>query len=149
MSHWRVTVSARGVLLAGAALAAGCSQSAPAPEKAAMNTTTPNPLLTPSTLPFQAPPWDKIKSTDFAPAFDDAIAQHDREIAAIAADAAEPTFDNVLVALEKSGQTLTRVQLNFNVVAGANTDDTLQALEEAIAPKLAAHQDSIYLNARL
>jgi peptidyl-dipeptidase Dcp len=128
-------------------MGAACSQ--PAPEKAAMKTTSPNPLLTPSTLPFQAPPWDTIKSTDFAPAFDDAIARHDREIAAIAAEAAAPTFDNVLVALEKSGQTLTRVQLDFNVVTGANTDDTLQALEEAIAPKLSAHQDSIYLNAQL
>ncbi|HEX5069455.1 MAG TPA: peptidyl-dipeptidase Dcp [Vicinamibacterales bacterium] len=124
----------------------GCSQPAPAPEPAAP---AGNPLLTASTLPFQAPPWDRIKSSDYAPAFDEAIAQHDREIAAIAADASAPTFENVFVALEKSGQTLSRVQLNFNTVAGANTDDTLQALEEAVAPKLAAHQDSIFLNEAL
>ena len=121
----------------------GCSQPSPKPEPAAP---AGNALLAPSTLPFQAPPWDRIRSADFSPAFDDAIAQHDKEIAAIAADTAAPTFDNVFVALEKSGQTLSRVQLNFNTVAGANTDDTLQALEEAVAPKLAAHQDSIYLN---
>jgi peptidyl-dipeptidase Dcp len=124
----------------------GCSQPEPKPESSA---TRPNPLLTASTLPFQAPPWDQIKSTDFSPAFDEGIAQHAREIAAIAADPAAPTFDNVFVALEKSGQTLSRVQLAFNTVAGANTDDTLQALEEAVAPKLAAHQDSITLNAAL
>jgi len=80
----------------------GCSQPAPAPEPAAP---AGNPLLAPSTLPFQAPPWDRIKSADFAPAFDEAIAQHDKEIAAIASDSAAPTFDNVFVALEKSGQT--------------------------------------------
>jgi peptidyl-dipeptidase Dcp len=137
------------VVIAGAAVMGteGCSQPAPTPETSA--TTGANPLLSPSTLPFQAPPWDKIKSAHFSPAFDDAIAQHDKEIAAIAADTTPPTFDNVFVALEKSGQTLSRVQLAFNTVAGANTDDTLQALEEAVAPKLAAHQDSIYLNAPL
>jgi len=124
----------------------GCSQPTPQPESSSAR---PNPLLAPSTLPFQAPPWDQIKSTDFAPAFDEGITQHAKEIAAIAADPAAPTFDNVFVALEKSGQTLSRVQLAFNVVAGANTDDTLQALEEAVAPKLAAHQDSITLNAAL
>jgi peptidyl-dipeptidase Dcp len=124
----------------------GCSQPAPKPEAAAQG---PNPLLAPSALPFQAPPWDRIKSADFAPAFDEAVAQHDKEISAIAADTAAPTFDNVFVALEKSGKTLSRVQLDFNTVSGANTDDTLQALEEAVAPKLAAHQDSIYLNAPL
>src|SRR5689334_3633912 len=114
MSQWRLfPASVFGAVVAAAVAAVGCSSSTPVPEKAAM---TPNPLLTPSTLPFQAPPWDKIKSTDFAPAFDEALAQHDKEIAAIAADPAEPTFDNVLVALEKSGQTLTRVQLDFNVV---------------------------------
>jgi len=124
-----------------------CSQPASKPDTAPAPAG--NPLLATSTLPFQAPPWDRIKSGDYSPAFDEAIAQHDKEIAAIAADTAPPTFDNVFVALEKSGQTLSRVQLNFNTVAGANTDDTLQALEEAVAPKLAAHQDSIYLNEAL
>ena len=108
-----------------------------------------NPLLTPSPLPFQAPPWDKIKDSDFAPAFDEGIKQHDAEIAAIANDPAAPTFDNVLVALEKSGEALTRVQLAFNALSGANTNDTLQKLQEDEAPKLAAHQDSIYLNTTL
>src|SRR4051812_22324993 len=104
------------VVFGAALIASGCGQATPKPENAAMKTTLSNPLLTASTLPFQAPPWDAIKSADFAPAFDDAIAQHDREIAAIAADTAAPTFENVLVALEKSGQTLSRVQLDFNVV---------------------------------
>ena len=108
-----------------------------------------NPLLTASSLPFQAPPFDKIKDVHFAPAFDEAIKQHTVEIDAIANNPAAPTFENVLVALEKSGQTLTRVYLDFNTLSAANTNDTLQKLLEVVTPKLAAHQDSIYLNAKL
>ncbi len=141
-----LAVSAAVVTLAAALMSASCGQPAPTPQASAPG---PNPLLAPSTLPFQAPPWDKIKSTDFAPAFDDALKQHDAEIAAIANDPAPPTFENVLVALEKSGVTLTRVQYAFNTVTSANTDETLQTEQEAVAPKLSAHQDSIYLNAAL
>ena len=71
------------------------------------------------------------------------------EIAAIANSSAPPTFDNTLVALEKSGQTLTRVELVFNGLSSANTNPTLQALQEEVAPKLAAHGDAIFLNDKL
>jgi len=133
-------------VIAAALMLPGCNQPTPAPKATASGG---NPLLTPSPLPFQAPPWDKIKDSDFAPAFDEAIKQHDVEIAAIANDQAAPTFDNVLVALEKSGLALTRVQLAFNTISGANTNDTLQKLQEDEAPKLSAHQDSIYLDSKL
>jgi peptidyl-dipeptidase Dcp len=108
-----------------------------------------NPLLTRSPLPFQAPPFDRIKDSDFAPAFDEGMRRHMAEVERIANNAAPPTFDNTLVALERSGQMLTRVSLVFNALSAANTDDTLQKLQEQIAPKLAAHQDAIVLNPKL
>jgi peptidyl-dipeptidase Dcp len=114
-----------------------------------MPTARVNPLLAPSPLPFQAPPFDQIRDTDYAPAFEEAMRQHLVEVERIANDPAPPTFDNTLVALEKSGALLTRVALVFNAVSGANTNPTLQQLQEEIAPKLAAHQDAIVLNDKL
>jgi len=108
-----------------------------------------NPLLTPSKLPFQAPPFDKIEDADFKPAFEAGMKQQIEEIDAIAHDPAPPTFANTLVALEKSGQLLTRVNLIFNSLSGANTDPALQQLQEEIAPQLAAHRDAIFLNGKL
>jgi peptidyl-dipeptidase Dcp len=109
----------------------------------------PNPLMSPSTLPFGAPPFDKIQDGDFKPAFDAGMKAQLDEIAAIANSTAPPTFDNTLVALEKSGQLLTRVGMIFNGLSSANTDPTLQALQEEVAPKLAAHSDAIFLNSKL
>ena len=108
-----------------------------------------NPLLSPSPLPFGAPPFDKITDGDFKPAFDAGMKAQIVEIAAIANNPAPPTFDNTLVALEKSGQTLTRVGLVFGGLSSANTNPTLQALQEEVAPKLAAHEDAIFLNGKL
>src|SRR5262252_7016908 len=78
-----------------------------------------NPLLARSPLPFQAPQFDKIKDSDFAPAFDAAMKQHLVEIEKIANNSARPTFENTLVALERSGQALTRVQLAFNALTSS------------------------------
>jgi peptidyl-dipeptidase Dcp len=108
-----------------------------------------NPLLAPSALPFGATPFDKIKDTDFAPAFEASMREQIAEVEVIANNPSPPTFDNTLTALERSGQTLTRVQLVFNALTGANTDDALQKLEEEVAPKLSQHQDAIMLNTRL
>ncbi len=108
-----------------------------------------NPFYAPSTLPFQAPPFDKIKDTDYQPALDAGIAQQQQEIDAIADNPAPPTFANTFVALEKSGRLLDRVNLVFNCVTGANTDDELQKVQDYEAPRLAAAQDAIYLNAKL
>jgi peptidyl-dipeptidase Dcp len=109
----------------------------------------PNPLLTQSTLPFQAIPFDKIKDAHFKPAFEEGMRQQLAEVNAIADSAAAPTFDNTLVALEKTGQTLLRAQLAFNTVMGANTNDGLQKFDEEMSPKLSAHNDTIYMNTRL
>lgn len=108
-----------------------------------------NPLLSRSTLPFQAPPFKKIKDSDFKPAFEKGMQQHLAEVEKIAGDTSAPTFENTLVALEKSGQLLERVNNVFNLLSGANTNPTLQKIQEEIAPELAAHYDAIYLNSKL
>jgi peptidyl-dipeptidase Dcp len=108
-----------------------------------------NPFFAPSTLPFQAPPFDKIKDEDFQPAIEAGMAQEEAEIEAIANNPDAPTFDNTIVALEKSGQLLERVDAVFGGVTGANTNPTLQKVKTIEAPKLAAHQDFIHLNTKL
>lgn len=108
-----------------------------------------NPFSKASTLPFQAPPFDKIKNEDYEPALREGIKQQLNEIKTIADNAAAPTFENTLVALEKSGALLRRVNNAFNAVTGANTNDTLQQLQETIAPELSGVHDEMYLNDKL
>lgn len=108
-----------------------------------------NPFFTESSLPYHAPPFDKIKDTDFKPALEEGIKEQLAEIEKIADNSAAPTFENTLVAMEKSGQLLTRVNNVFNVLTGANTNSELQKIQEEVAPKLAANQDAIYLNSKL
>ncbi|HEY6302535.1 MAG TPA: peptidyl-dipeptidase Dcp [Terriglobales bacterium] len=108
-----------------------------------------SPFFAPSVLPFQAPPFDKIKDEDFQPAIEAGMAQQQAEIQALANNPDGPTFDNTIVAMEKSGQLLTRVMAVFNGITGANTNDTLQKVKTIEAPKLAAHQDFVYLNTKL
>jgi peptidyl-dipeptidase Dcp len=108
-----------------------------------------NPFYAPSTLPFQAPPFDKIKDSDYQPAIDAGMAMQINEVEAIANNPAPPTFENTIVALERSGQLLTRVMTVFNCVTGANTNPALQKVQAYEAPRLAAHQDAIYLNSKL
>jgi peptidyl-dipeptidase Dcp len=108
-----------------------------------------NPFYAPSTLPFQAPPFDKIKDSDYQPAIEAGMAQQLKEVEAIADNPQPATFENTLAALEKSGQLLDRVIQVFNGITGADTNPTLQKIQEIEAPKLAAHQDAIYLNSKL
>jgi peptidyl-dipeptidase Dcp len=108
-----------------------------------------NPFNSVSTLPYQVPDFSKIKDADYKPAFEEGIQQQIKEIEKIADDPAAPTFDNTFIAMEKSGQLLKRVLNTFGMVSGANTDDTLQHLQEEMAPKLAACSDAMYLNANL
>ncbi len=108
-----------------------------------------NPFYAPSTLPFQAPPFDKIKNSDYQPAIEAGMAQQLQEVRVIADNPAAPTFENTIVALEKSGQLLNRAALVFNGVTGANLNDELQKVQDVEAPKFAAHQDAIFLDAKL
>ena len=108
-----------------------------------------NPFYAPSTLPFQAPPFDKIKDGDYQPAIEAGMAEQQKEIQAIANNPAEPTFENTLVEMEKSGQLFNRVMAAFNAVTGANLNPELQKVQDFEAPRLAAHQDAIFLDSRL
>jgi len=126
------------------------AQSSPSPALTPTNDFGPsNPFYAPSTLPFQAPPFDKIKDEDFQPAIEAGMAQQQAEIQTIANNPDAPTLDNTIVAMEKSGQLLDRVKAAFDGVTGANTNPTLQRTKTIEAPKLAAHQDFIYLNTKL
>jgi peptidyl-dipeptidase Dcp len=108
-----------------------------------------NPLLAPWTGPFEAPPFDRIEPGHFRPAFDAALRDARREVDAVAADPAPPTFANTIEALERSGRSLDRVGGVFFNLAGAATNDELQAIEREIAPVLARHRNETYLNEAL
>jgi peptidyl-dipeptidase Dcp len=125
---------------------AGCGACAIAQSPAAGRA---NPFLTASPLPFQAPPFDLIRDSDYQPAIEEGMRRQQAEIERIADNPAPPTFGNTIVAMEKSGSLLQRVTNVFNAITQANTDDTLQKVEAEEAPRLAAHQDAIYLNPRL
>jgi peptidyl-dipeptidase Dcp len=111
--------------------------------------TSANPFFAPSTLPFQAPPFDKIKDADYQPAMEAGMALQLKEVQAIADNPAPPTFENTFIPMEKSGQLLQRVQTAFFAVTGANTNPELQKVRAIEAPKLAAHHDAIYLDPKL
>jgi peptidyl-dipeptidase Dcp len=108
-----------------------------------------NPLLEPWTGPFEAPPFDRIEPGHFRPAFDAALKDARREVDAIAANPAPPTFANTIEALERSGRSLDRVGGVFFNLTGAATNDELQAIEREIAPALARHRNDTYLNEAL
>lgn len=134
-----------GLILAAGTLALG--NSAAAQQPAAFGPS--NPFYAPSTLPFQAPPFDKIHDSDYQPAIEAGMAQQRVEMNAIANDPAAPTFENTIIAMERSGQLLARVMGVFGGVAGANTNPDIQKVQEIEAPKLAAHQDAINLDSKL
>jgi peptidyl-dipeptidase Dcp len=127
----------------------GLGSANPALAADAVNLAPSNPFYAPSTLPFEAPPFDKIKDEDYQPAIEAGMAQQKVEIQAIADNPDAPTFDNTIVAMEKTGQLLDRAMAAFNGVTGANTNDTLQKVKTILAPKLAAHGDFIFLNTKL
>ncbi|HVX38625.1 MAG TPA: M3 family metallopeptidase [Gemmatimonadaceae bacterium] len=108
-----------------------------------------NPFAARSALPYGAPPFDRIDDADYEPAIEEGMRRHLAEIEAIAGDPAPPTFENTLVALERSGELLTRVLKVFGAVTSANVNDVLQDVQTRVAPRLAAHHDAIYLDARL
>ena len=108
-----------------------------------------NPLLVESTLPLQFPRFDQIHDSDFLPAFEQGIAEHRKEIEAIAANPDKPTFDNTIVAMERAGRTLGRVESIFSNLTSSNTDPALQNVQRQMAPKFAAHRDEVQLDPRL
>ncbi|MBJ6982012.1 peptidyl-dipeptidase Dcp [Luteimonas sp. MC1572] len=108
-----------------------------------------NPLLAASTLPFQAPVFDRIQDSHYQPAIEEGMRQHLAEVRKIADNAEAPSFANTIEALERSGALLTRARSIFSAMTSANTNPTLQAVDEALAPKLAEHADAIHLDPAL
>ena len=105
-----------------------------------------NPFFEHWTAPFGAPPLDRIEPAHFAPAYDRALAEHTAEIAAIAENRTPPSFDNVVLAMEKSGQLLTRVEGVFHNLTSSATSEALQAIELEMAPRLSAHWSAISMH---
>ena len=144
----------RTLLLAATAIVvtlplATAAQAKSGTSRAAVRSTADDLFTRPSTLPFEAPPFDRIKDTDYQPAIEAGMRQQLAEIRAIDATTAAPTFDNTISALERSGRMLERASLPFFAVAQANSNDTLQAAETVLAPKFAAHGDAINLDPKL
>ena len=105
-----------------------------------------NPFFEDWTAPHGAPPLDKIKPEHFGPAFDRALAEHRAQIAAIAGNTEAPSFENVVVALEKSGRLLTKVEGVFYNLTSAATNEALQAIELELAPRMSAHWSAISMH---
>jgi peptidyl-dipeptidase Dcp len=110
---------------------------------------TTNPLLKESALPFHYPVFDKIKNEDFKSALEAGMREQLKEIEPIANNAAKATFDNTIVALERTGRLLDRTDRIFSNLNSCNTNPELQKIDKEMAPKLSAHHDAIHLNAKL
>jgi peptidyl-dipeptidase Dcp len=108
-----------------------------------------NPLLTESSLPYHVPPFDKIKDEHFAPAMEAGMREELKEVEAVANNSKKPTFENTVVALERTGRLLDRAERTFSNLNACNTNPTLEKIETEMAPKLSAHRDTIYLNGKL
>src|SRR5271156_24454 len=138
--HYAITAAAGALALTTSATPAVAAQPAFGPA---------NPFYAPSILPFQAPSFDKIQDSDYQPAIEAGMVQQLAEIRVIADNPEPPSFENTVVALEKSGRLLDRVNSVFDAVTSANTDPDLQKVQQIEAPKLAAHNDAIYLDTKL
>jgi peptidyl-dipeptidase Dcp len=128
------------------ALGCGSTPYVHAADTPADETQAANPFFTPSKLAYQMPPFDRIRDEHFAPALERGMAEQRAEIEAIATQEDEPTFENTIVAMERSGELLRRVSPVFSNLVGAHTNDTLNQVQREFAPKSAAHTDAILLN---
>ena len=108
-----------------------------------------NPLLKESTLPYHLPPFDQIKDEHFVPAMEAGMREQLKEVDAVANNPEKPTFENTVVALERTGRSLDRAERTFSNLNACNTNPTLQKIDKEMAPKLSAHRDAIHLNGKL
>jgi len=146
---FRTLLAATAVIALATPLAATMPRHRAATTRMSATLPASNPFAKPSALPFLAPDFASIKDSDYLPAMLAGMAQQKAEVLAIANQMAPPTFDNTLVALERSGALLERTQLAFSAVSGANTNPALDAVDTKTSPLLAAHNDFIFLNAKL
>jgi peptidyl-dipeptidase Dcp len=108
-----------------------------------------NPLLEPWRTPFGVPPFAEIEPPHFLPAFEAAMAEHRREIEAVAADTATPNFANTIEAFERAGEALDRLSRVFFALDSAHSNEDLRATALAVAPALAGHEDDLFMNEAL
>ena len=111
--------------------------------------TATNPLLADWTTPFALPPFDRIRASDFAPAFAAAMAAQRAEVDAIAAQPAAPDFDNTVAAFDRSGRLLSRIEAAFHALAASHTSPEIQAVQRELAGPLAAHDSAVMMHAGL
>src|SRR5256714_7370975 len=145
IARHRLVISLLPATTLGGACAPVATNTAVTPARAVGS----NPFFVESTLPYHAPRFDLIRNEDYQVALEEGMRQQLVEIDAIARQTNPPTFENTIVAMEKAGSLLTRVSKTFGGVIGANTNDTLQKIQEIEAPKLAATNDAVYLNDQL
>src|SRR5688572_14480628 len=139
----------RSTKLLAAALVLAATAASGKPVNESSQLPAENPFARASTLPYRMPPLDKIKDEHFKPALLAGMAEQRKEIDAIAKNSAAPTFENTVVAMERSGQLLTRVSSVFGNLSASNTNPQIEALQTEMSPKLSAHSDAIYLDAAL
>ncbi len=157
MRPTHLMIAAAGLTLAAASALAQDSKAVNAAAKPVTKAATKaapaaiarNPFFAPSALPYHMPQFDKIKNEDYVPAFNEAMREQLAEIKAVANNRAAPTFDNTIVAIDRSGQMLDRVNKTFSNLHSCNTNDALDAIDSEMSPKLAAHSDTIMLNEKL
>ncbi len=130
-------------MAAGLAVVLGACNSS---KKSDVADAAPNPFFTEYTTPFGVPPFDKIEVAHYKPAFEKGMEEQKKEIDAIVNNPEEPTFENTIVALDRSGELLTKVMYAFSGQSSVNTTDEIQALEQELYPVLSAHSDDISLN---
>ncbi|WP_301034388.1 M3 family metallopeptidase [Parabacteroides goldsteinii] len=133
----------KALMAAGLAVVLGACNSS---KKSDVADAAPNPFFTEYTTPFGVPPFDKIEVAHYKPAFEKGMEEQKKEIDAIVNNPEEPTFENTIVALDRSGELLTKVMYAFSGQSSVNTTDEIQALEQELYPVLSAHSDDISLN---
>ncbi len=119
------------------------------PQQQTNKMNSPNPLLTRSELQYQVPEFRKIKDEHFLPAFKQGMVEQLKEIESIANNPQEATFGNTMVAMEKSGELLTRVENIFYNLVSTDSNPERREIQKEIAPRLSGHTDNINLNAKL
>lgn len=125
---------------------AACAKTSETPEEAPVEG---NPLFAEYDTPFKVPSFDIIKPEHFIPAYEKGMEQQKAEIEKLVNNTEAPTFDNMIVALDRSSKLLSGVSRVFSGLSGANTNDEIKAIQKEMAPRLAAHRDEINLNKKL
>ncbi len=138
------TLTLHIIILSASLLLSACSKT-----NSQSNKMSDNPLLSPSTLPFEAPDFDAIDVEHFRPAFKAGMEEEIEEMEAIASNPEQPTFENTIIEMEESGSILRRTRSVFYNLTSAHTNDKIQEIQKEMAPKLSAHSDNILLNAKL